>query len=241
MININVTDNGEVYANNFLMVNLKNPFRKIIDYEKSKKPASFYEKLPSETLLSKRMMSYYCKIGSNYYGEMYKIYSNSLKYHGVYKLNKRSSLFSARVIDKILNRDHSLVTKKSFNYIDKVINIIKKSLPFDVIFTDFESNNSININWNLIKVNNEYKNDNLLILNTLLKNYKIIPLKILNDVLNYVSIDETDIDLNIFEPYQNIVIISGINGFYASFLTDLIKNKYSNKEILPVSLFVLGK
>jgi len=250
MTHIEITESGEVHVNGFSIVNLKNPFRSIINLVDNKRPASFYERKPSKTLSTKRMLSYNCNLGYNYYGELFRLYSNpTLKYHSIYKIYPTvSQLFSIRVLERIIrNEDVSKEVFKQFHTcVDKVVETIANDFPFDAIVSDFSMGipNLVNINsllWNLTSIRNKYLNNDLLVLDTMLRTYKKVPLNVLNSVLEYITLEETDININSFKPFKNILIVSGTNGYYSSFLAKLIYKKFPTKEVLPISIFSFNK
>ncbi len=245
MINVVTTQEGLVVANGFKLVDLTKPFHEVKSISQCKKNGTFNRE-PSETLSTDRLLYYHCTINDQYCGRLAKIYSRDglLKCHGLYETKGGiSKLLRIRALSSMMNKEcNGPYTERSSLFISTIVNLLVKSENFQVVLKDFSIDLDINIpvescEWSFVDPNIDGSVEKRL-LATLVKQHGEVPLSVFDRMIYRLPVESTNIDLSKLEDYDRILLLSATNGFYASYLAKLLYKVFPEKEILPLTLFV---
>lgn len=246
-------EEGKIKANRFTVTDLKKPFQNIIHTKKIKrypKPSLYYEDKYGGLLDSPPV--YYVRIKTNTFGSLFRHNFNDYPLFWVYETNKLlSPLFRDKVIHKMLDEDLLKEENESISqHIKVIVNLLIKSYNYDAVLTDIK--NLTAFTWAvpmiyddsaLVKLPRD-SSPRINVLQGILKNHQEgIPLRLLDSqTFDLISLTRhTTFDLEQLEDYNSVLILSGTNFFYSSFIAKKLRTiKRERKELfepLPVSLF----
>lgn len=239
-INLRMID-SVLEANDYEIVDLGKPFLGSVDKRKYKRRLKL---LPSETLQKPKTIAMYrCQLDRYNFAALYRLYAEDLmRCHAVYKtVRSVSKLFKSKSLQKLL-LDDSQVRESAMFYISRVLNVVVKSGDFEFVVTDFEIPGLITpqfVNrWGINKFPDEYSEE-MGLLSKIFNATRIPLLSLDGNIRKFDPEKHTDIDISVIGDHRNVIVLSGINGFYASYLTDYFYSKMPDREFLPLTLFVL--
>lgn len=223
------TSNGEILYCGYFIVDMKIPFIKL-------KNATQYTKIPSDTILNKRISYYTFSYNNNYY-RLIRSTKDAFKFHSIYRTD---NAVKKSVREIILNEclDNKELRWSIINYLQKITSILINSFTFSLIITDFKINFDTGIqhilgDWNIINT------QNISVLKNKIYEGNKIKIAECGKELKYIDpVYFSNIDKTIVEKHKNILILSKTNGYYASYLAEYFY-KLGAKEVLPVTLFLV--
>jgi len=251
---IDITEGGIVRANGFNIFRLTRPFGHLFDRRKNPNVSKkLLTRCPSETMGSKQILRYSVWLDDKTVARLHCRRGSDFKCHALYKTfatYKQAvayQLFVAKVLDYILVNlyDRTKVPEEISRYLQKLIQLVFASYQFECMYTDCKRIVSIceyldipvtYFEWHLI--DEPGPQDLSIILEGLLNTHKKIPLNILDHrVLRNVSLDQTNIDSDIFENKKNYMFLTPMNHYFAGYFLEVCVEHFGGKEVLPVILF----
>ncbi len=248
-IRLKILPSAEVQANDYPIVNLKSPFHHVIDRSKLRPAKQRLQRSPSQTLTSKRLLSYTCPINETFHARLIRIYPRfTFKCHGIYRTHRGiSKLLRIRALQQLFTDAHTEEYNSASQYVGKVLTYLVDSFDFQIILSDFNINHPINskihrANWNVTSCNSSKDTKEIRGFRGVLRQYGKIPISSCDSILSEIDpLLSTDIDASVVRDLDRIVVVSNTNAFASSYITQYLYRLFPDKEILPVVMFTFNR
>jgi len=245
--------NSLLYVNNFHIVDLGKPFKRIIHNAAGIDPSL---RTPAETLATVRKpLPYYVKFAEDRAGALFNMESRGFKCHWVYETQPDvSGLFRDKALLTLLHGlDTDSETYKSIrNYLRVIVRLIAHSFEFDCIVTSLPCAQLLCKTVPILHVTPVLRALPLRPAHLITKRYRTlravlkghpegIPLSVLNgESLNLITLRHTSFEKSLLAGMKNILILEGTNVNYSGFLAKELMYLPGISNVLPCTLFRIG-
>lgn len=245
-------ENGVLKSNGHTLFDLKKPYRISTDIEKAgwgqKRTESYMYRTPGEVYDLGGRHRYRFKTSHNHFHSLIPINKHGFRSNTIYTTsNICASIFIANSISHFLdNLDKPRENLPgAIDILRIVIGKIASSFPFNLVLVDFPNYENVlsglgqadvlPVDYKVVK---PIGHQDFRFINGVLNQHGEIPLSLLDgDDFSSLPIDATDIDLEIFDPEDKILILSGMHPTYAGYLAHTIRYHCGVDHILPLSIF----